>query len=89
MIGSPGTAGNTGRVNLIFGQAASTSTLTGAINLTSFPSATIPSVIFTGASAGALAGFALSQVGSINTTTGGLVPPGDTLNEIDRLAGLQ
>src|SRR6185437_7335064 len=33
MIGSPGAAGNTGRVDLIFGQAAgSTSTLTGTIN---------------------------------------------------------
>jgi hypothetical protein len=74
MIGSPGNSGNTGRVDLIYGQAAATSTITGTITLTSTPLTNIPEAIFVGTAAGTLAGYSLDVVGPMIT--------GDVLDEI-------
>jgi hypothetical protein len=74
MIGSPGVNSATGRVNLIFGQSASSSSghLAGLFDLGNLP-ATVNNVSFEGAAFGALAGYSMSSVGDIN---------GDKINEI-------
>ncbi|MDB5350056.1 MAG: repeat protein [Planctomycetota bacterium] len=75
LIGSPGFNAAAGRVNMIFGRNATPVTpgaITGTLNLSTLPT-TIGSVEFDGASAGALAGFAVTAVGRVNN---------DTINEI-------
>ncbi len=66
MIGSPGIGipTSTGQVSLIYGQSTSItgSTLPTTVNLSAIPS-TVPSVTFTGPSAGSLAGYSISSLG--------------------------
>jgi hypothetical protein len=70
MLGSPfatiGINTNSGQVNLFYGATNSSANyLTGTYNLASLPS-TLPNVVLTGATAGSLAGYALSPTGIIN-----------------------
>ena len=75
MIGSPGFAVGTGRVNVILGRAATPSIpgpITGTINLSTIP-AGIANIELDGSIPGSLAGFAITPVSSVNN---------DSTNEI-------
>lgn len=69
MIGSPGASSSAGRVDLFYGQSVSGTPITGTISLAN-PGSAVHLLTMTGGSSGDLAGYALSQVGKINTTPG-------------------
>jgi len=70
LIGAPINSNSTGLVSLIYGRAASSTLgrITGTVPLSSIP-AGISSVQFQGAGQGAQAGWSVSQVGKINSST--------------------